>query len=88
MRIGPEDARDTISCPQCKGSSIETCIRCEGSGQRPSTRYDVETDTYIRNLTNEEVCQGLTLADIMEKAEDNKSAMGNANLEENAEHVL
>lgn len=88
VRIGAEVARDTIPCPQCNGSCREICVRCEGSGQRPATRYDVETGTYVRNLTNEEICQGLTLADIAEVSNENENAENDAGLEENAEQVL
>lgn len=88
VRIGAEDARDTISCPQCDGSSRELCTRCQGSGQRPTTRYDVETDKYVRNLTNEEVSRGLTLADIAEGTNENKTAENDAELEENVEQIL
>lgn len=55
IRIGPEDGRDTVVCPQCKKRGSETCIRCDGTGIRPSTRVDAVTGKTYRNLTNEEV---------------------------------
>lgn len=67
IRIGPEDARDTIECPQCKGTGFETCIRCDGTGIRPATRYDVLSGKTVRNLTNEEVCAGITWEDVREE---------------------
>eukprot|EP00177_Eucheuma_denticulatum_P002131 GFKZ01003805.1.p1 GENE.GFKZ01003805.1~~GFKZ01003805.1.p1 ORF type:complete len:177 (+),score=9.50 GFKZ01003805.1:179-709(+) len=67
VRIGPEDARDTIECPQCKGTGYETCIRCDGTGIRPATRYDVLTEKTVRNLTNEEVSAGIRWEDVREE---------------------
>lgn len=55
IRIGPEDGRDTIECPQCNNTGRETCLRCDGTGIRPSTRLDPVTGKTYRNLTNEEV---------------------------------
>lgn len=55
IRVGPEAARDTLTCPQCNGTAEEFCIRCDGTGIRPNFRYVVDSDDPVRNLTNEEV---------------------------------
>eukprot|EP00741_Cyanophora_paradoxa_P008102 tig00001229_g7840.t1 len=34
VRVGPEDGRDTVTCPQCLGDGRETCRRCSGTGIR------------------------------------------------------
>ncbi len=55
--IGAQAERDTIPCPQCHGTCIEICGRCEGTGKRPLTRYDPKTKTEVRNITNRELRQ-------------------------------
>lgn len=55
IKIGPETARDSLTCTECHGSGIEECIRCEGSGKRPSMRYDVKSEKFVPNMTNEQV---------------------------------
>lgn len=57
VRIGPETGRDTLDCPHCYGAGVEVCVRCEGSGKRPATRYDVDTKQIVANLTNQQVNQ-------------------------------
>lgn len=64
IRIGPDPVRDSIKCPQCNGTGLETCARCEGTGIRPTTRVDVLSGETVRNLTNEEVCEGKGILDI------------------------
>lgn len=59
VQIGPEPGRDTETCPMCQGETKLQCMRCEGSGVRPSTCYDVKTGTYVRNWTNAEIASGL-----------------------------
>lgn len=73
VRIGPEDVRDTVKCPQCKGETTEMCRRCEGSGIRPSFRYVEGSDEPVRNLTNEEVCNLPTQAEVEAKIEREKA---------------
>lgn len=59
--IGPEKERDTVACSQCGGRSMEVCVRCAGSGKRPTTRIVLdETEGSTRcwrepNVTNAEV---------------------------------
>lgn len=69
VRIGPEEKRDTVSCPQCGGTKQEYCRRCKGSGIRPSFRYVSGSAEPVRNLTNEEVCNLPTQAEVEAEAE-------------------
>lgn len=59
VRVGPEEERDTVPCPQCNGTGKEMCMRCEGTGIRPNFRYVLnETGDgviKVRNPTNEEI---------------------------------
>lgn len=64
VKIGPDAKRDTITCPQCKGRGSEICRRCEGSGIRPSTRFDVDKWEYVANVTNDDICNGPTWAEV------------------------
>uniref|UniRef100_A0A7S1TBT2 Uncharacterized protein n=1 Tax=Compsopogon caeruleus TaxID=31354 RepID=A0A7S1TBT2_9RHOD len=56
--IGPEVGRDTEVCPLCEGATFLICERCEGSGVRPATRYDVKLGKYVPNWTNEQISRG------------------------------
>lgn len=59
--IGPSESRDSVECPQCNGKTVEVCMRCEGSGQRPKWRVVWGADgrrEKVRNLRNEEVLEG------------------------------
>lgn len=71
VKIGPDEARDTIPCPQCNGNGYETCRRCKGSGIRPSTRFDVNLWKYVPNVTNEDICNGPTWAEVEEARKKN-----------------
>lgn len=64
VRIGPEPARDTLACPQCKGAAIASCVRCEGTGVRPRTRIDVLTGETLANPTNAQLNTPKTQAEI------------------------
>jgi len=55
VTIGPEAARDTITCPHCNGTGREECVRCEGTGIRPDDSFDVLLMEWEDNLTNEQV---------------------------------
>eukprot|EP00871_Galdieria_phlegrea_P004885 jgi/Galph1/5398/GphlegSOOS_G4074.1 len=54
VRIGPDD-EDTIVCNQCFGEKFTTCMRCEGSGVRPSVIYDFETNQWVPGPTNVDI---------------------------------
>lgn len=83
VKIGPDKGRDTIPCPQCVGRGYETCRRCEGSGIRPSTRFDVDLWEYVPNVTNEDICNGPTWAEI-ENAQRGASDSGDEETEGSA----
>lgn len=67
VKIGPEDVRDNLKCPLCDGSGTEVCPRCEGSGIRPDTRLNVLTLEYEPNLTNEQVLNLPSQAELEER---------------------
>lgn len=77
VTIGANIERDSIPCPQCQGSKEVHCVRCDGTGIRPSTRYDCQLGTYVRNPTNAEVRKPPQKAPLsppleFEEAEDEK----------------
>jgi len=53
--IGANQETDRAVCPLCEGAKANICMRCNGSGVRPSTRYNAETDEVERNPTNAEI---------------------------------
>ena len=57
--IGPSATRDMVVCPVCNGEDVEQCVRCEGTGKRPTTRWDVEQEKYVANVTNANVAAAL-----------------------------
>lgn len=77
--IGADAERDSIPCPQCDGVKKVHCVRCDGTGIRPSTRYNPQLGTYVRNPTNAEVRKPpevpLTPPLELEEAEDEKEGV-------------
>lgn len=56
VTIGAQRSRDTVTCPQCDALKYLPCERCGGSGERPLTRFDVDTQTEVPNATNADLC--------------------------------
>uniref|UniRef100_A0A7S0G3T3 CR-type domain-containing protein n=1 Tax=Rhodosorus marinus TaxID=101924 RepID=A0A7S0G3T3_9RHOD len=53
--IGANQETDRAVCPICEGAKVTVCMRCNGTGVRPSTRFNAETEEEERNPTNAEI---------------------------------
>lgn len=82
IKIGPDIKRDTIQCPQCAGKGHELCRRCDGSGIRPATRFDVNLWKEVPNVTNEDICNGPTYEEAQRLRQDSQQNADSRNAED------